>query len=87
MERANHESLPTSSLAISLRCSTLLAAWSLLRPEAPRLLLQRHPLCCDGTRRPQAASRERALLDVVRDKAVGDAIGVLLSTCEWEVRS
>jgi hypothetical protein len=30
---------------------------------------------------------ERALLDVVRDKAVGDAIGVLLSTCEWEVRS
>jgi hypothetical protein len=30
---------------------------------------------------------ERALLDVVRDKVVGDAIGVLLSTCEWEVRS
>src|SRR5258708_33431828 len=30
---------------------------------------------------------ERALLDIVRDKAIGDVIGVLLSTCEWEVRS
>jgi len=30
---------------------------------------------------------ERALLDIVRDKIIGDAIGVLVNACEWEVRS
>jgi hypothetical protein len=30
---------------------------------------------------------ERALFDIVRDKIIGDAIGVLVNACEWEVRS
>ena len=30
---------------------------------------------------------ERRLLDIVRDKIIGDAIGVLVNACEWDVRS
>jgi hypothetical protein len=30
---------------------------------------------------------ERRPLDIVRDKIIGDAIGVLVNECQWEVRS
>jgi hypothetical protein len=30
---------------------------------------------------------DRAILDIVRDKIIGDAIGVLMRACRWELRS
>lgn len=37
-----------------------------------------------------AANREphhRAILDIVRDRVIGDAIGVLLKACNWKIES
>jgi hypothetical protein len=33
------------------------------------------------------APHDRGLLGIVRDKIIGDAIGVLVNACQWEVRS